>query len=116
MEGERRKRGHVRIPVRLVTSAQQASAGFTLNLSRGGVLLHLGQAAVVGAPVQVSLDMGRQIQFAVMGKVVRVQSVPDPPGWEVAVHFYEEIPAVFLQQVEGANAHDSGDLPPPDQP
>ncbi len=102
---ERRRADDIRYPVRVRALAEQAAPGLApnpglaRNLSRGGVLLQLNQAAILRAPVRVTLNLRRRTRISLMGTVVWARTTQDFLGCELGVQFNEELPAELVSEI-----------------
>ncbi len=104
-ERERRRAGHIRLPVRIPVLAEQGrpagmpSRGETQNLSGSGVLLLLGQEGIPGAPIRVTLHLRRPISLSLTGTVVWTRPHPDLSGWDLGIQFTEELSRDFVAEI-----------------
>ncbi len=106
MSPERRRAGHIRLPVRIPALAEQKGSpggmpnpGETQNLSRSGVLLRVGQAAIPGAPMRITLRLRRPVSLTLTGTVVWTRRHPDLPGWELGIQFLEELSGELVVEI-----------------
>ncbi len=107
MNDEQRRADDCRFPVRVVTRIEQAwpgrhtSAGFTEDLSRAGAHLHLNRAAILGAPVRVTMNLSPWAELNILGTVVWARAIEDILGWKVEIQFQEELPRALVAEVLG---------------
>jgi c-di-GMP-binding flagellar brake protein YcgR len=97
MGRERRRPGHIRVPVRVpataetTTSRPERERGETEDLSRGGLLLWLPKGLVPGAPVRVTIGLRQRSALTIEGTVVRVAPHRTLTGQAVGIRFDREL-------------------------
>ncbi len=101
---DRRRVGHIRLPVRLPVMVEEKDSatelpafGETDNLSRSGVLLRLWRSVRPGRTVCVTLRLRRAYSLTLLGNVVWTRQ--HPPGWMQGAQFGEALPDSFVTQV-----------------
>ncbi len=106
MPFERRRAGHIRLPVHIPALAELKGSpaglpnpGETQNLSRSGVRLRVGEAATPGSPMRVTLRLRRPVSLTLTGTVVWTRPHPDLPGWDLGIQFIEELSGELVTEI-----------------
>lgn len=92
VEQRKAKRFTLNLPVAVTRAGSQrtAQAGFTLNISSGGVLFTSGTELAIGYPIEYVITLAdTSVNLRCMGKVMRNERVTDSqlhdgPSYEVA--------------------------------
>ena len=103
---ERRRPGHLRFPVRvpalMIEEAKpwgRPTPGETRNISRGGARLRVEEATIPSNPVAVTLRLVYRPPLTLTGTVVWSAGQPEPPGWDLAIQFNEEIDQQLVAEI-----------------
>lgn len=91
MRQERRRAGHVRLPVRISVSAGETARGEAHDLSQGGLLLWLPGGLAPGSPVTLTLHLRQRPALTLAGTVVRAGPHPFLPGQAIGIQLRDEV-------------------------